>query len=331
MKHILYNLIFFVLCLMACLSNISCRSVHWVRIDRLTPSKINISDKVRRVAVTYNQYLSDDEIKELRKVVYLDAKATADTLAQNLADAVYFEEIVVADSILLPDMFFDSIKHELKPTAVENLCRELQVDMLLVVDGVFFVPRGVDLPFVRGEANVHVKCYKSGALWPIASINEKNKLDWAPWEDLKPQMECWAAEVILPFIVPQWRVEELPFYTGANIGQREAAVYIREDNWDGAASIWKQQLEHKNFQRRMEAHLNMAVYHEIKDETVDSARIYAQKALDMSIKGDKNIKGEPVNPSEDYLLISEYIEDIERRGADLKRLKEQMLRFSDDF
>ena len=132
-------------------------------------------------------------------------------------------------------------------------------------------------------------------------------------------------------IAPQWQIEEFSFYTGANVWQRDAAVYVREGNWDGAANLWRQQLTHKNRRRRMEAHLNMAVYHEMRDDNVEMARTHAQKALELSEEGLKMKNGRPVEPTRDYLLISEYMKNMERRGHDLERLKQQMYRFSNEF
>lgn len=314
-----------------CLSLISCKTVRWVRIDRLTPSKLEIPESVRRVAVVGSRQSSEVLAKKVGGMLYLDTETTADTLAQYLADAAYFDEVVRIDSVLSADMFMNPSGHDLKPTVVESICRESHTDMLLVIDEVSFLPREVNIPFARGKAGMRVTCYRAGGLWPIAVIEDNFELDWDEWEVLKVQVACLAATAVLPYLVPQWQFEDLPFYAGANFGQREAAVFVREDNWEGAASMWRQQLKHKNISRRMEAHLNMAVYHEIKDSGIDTARVYAEKALELSIEGEKTSKGEPVNPTYDYLLISDYLENLERRGADLKRVNEQMQRFLDVF
>lgn len=311
-----------------CVAFVSCSSVRWVGIDRLTPAKIDLSERTRRIAVLNNQPMVEEKISS---TYYLDSRIVVDSLAQYLADAAYFDEVVISDTVLADNMLIDYKGRELRPTVVMELCRRLGVDMLVTVDYVAFLPNEVELPYVTGEVRVRMTCYREGEIKPVASIKEEVWMDWQRWNTFKASAVSLSVATALSTIVPQWLIEEFPFYTGANVWQRDAAVYVREGNWDGAATLWRQQLTHKNRRRRMEAHLNMAVYHEMKDDNVDMARTHAQKALELSEEGLKMKNGRPVEPTYDYLLISDYMKELERRGDDLERLKRQMYRFSDEF
>ena len=308
-----------------CMMFTSCSYVRWVGVDRLTPANIDLSERVRRVAVLSNQY----EVENEGSVYYLDAKAVTDSLAQYLADVAYFDEVVVGDTILTDGAFHKD--GELLPSVVAKLCEVFGVDMLVTIDNVSFVPYGVESSFVKGQLRAEMTYYEKWGTAPISHVQKHYTFDWEYWHELKSQAVYLAALWALPMIVPQWKLEEFPFYTGANVWQRDAAVYVREGNWDGAANLWRQQLIHKNRRRRMEAHLNMAVYHEMRDDNVEIARTHAQKALELSEERLKMKDGKPVETSSDYHLISEYIKEMERRGHDLERLKQQMYRFSNEF
>lgn len=311
--------------MLTCSAFISCSSVKWVGIDRLVPAKMDLSEQVRRVAVLNNQPAVEDS--KASEEFFLSSQAVADTLAQYLADAAYFDEVVVSDTVCASNWLIDHKGRELRPTMVDELCRKLGVDMLVTVDYVSFVLAGVDFPFATGTVKVFMKCYQQGNPRPVASIRRTCEMEWEHWNYLKPHAVCVAAVLALPTLVPQWQSEQFPFYTGANVGQRDAAVYVREGNWEGAATLWRQQLNHKNRRRQMEAHLNMAVFHEVTDDNVTMARDYAQKALKLS-KGEKD-KGKDL--SYDTHLITEYMKEMERRGRNLERVKQQMHRFSNDF
>ncbi len=316
-----------VVALLVCSAMASCSSVKWMSVDRLHPAKMKQVEQVRRIAVLNNQPNAERD----NSAYYLNAKSVTDTLAQYLADAAYFDEVVVSDTVLADNWLMDFKGRELRPTAVEALCRQFGVDMLVTVDYVAFVPSEIVYPSVSGEVRVRMTCYRRGEITPVHSIHNTIQMDKLQWNYMKLAAVKQAVFMAMPTLVPYWEVEEFPFYTGANVWQRDAAVYVREGNWEGAANLWRQQLTSKNRRRRMEAHMNMAVYHEMTDDNVEVARTHAEKALELATEGVKLKKGKPVEPSFDYLLISDYLKDLNRRGADLEQVKQQMQRFSNDF
>ncbi len=306
---------------------VSCSSVKWVSVDRLHPAKMEQVVQVRRVAVLNNQ----PDVERDNSAYYLNARVVTDTLAQYLADAAYFDEVVLSDTVLADNWLMDYKGRELRPTAVDALCRQFGVDMLVTVDYVAFVPDAIQYPTVTGEVRVRMTCYRQGEITPVFSIHDSARMDWQQWNYMKLAAVRQAVFMSLSSLVPHWEMEELPFYTGANVWQRDAAVYLREGNWEEAANLWRQQLTSKSQRRRMEAHMNMAVYHEMTDDNVEVARTHAEKALELSADGMKLKNGKPVEPSYDYLLISDYLNDLNHRGANLEQVKRQMQRFSNDF
>lgn len=300
------------------LASVSCSSVRWVSIERLVPAEMEMPSRARRVAVLDNQPKADTSLAT-KSTFLLDSKCVADTLAQYLADAAYFDEVVVGDTVLSENMLLYYEGRELRPSAADRLCKEYGADLLVTVDYVTFIPSGVDLPYAKGQLRSYMTCYRKGGKRPVASIQKRYSFDWEHWHFLKREVMNAAAALALPTIVPRWQVEEFPFFTGANIGQRDAAVYVREGKWDEAAALWRRQLTHRRRDRRMEAHLNMAIYHEIKDDSGGTARTYAKKALELA------------KDSYDRQFIGDYMKELERRGRDLERVRRQMHGISDDF
>lgn len=304
----------------------ACTTVKWVSVERLQPAQTQVPDLVRRVAVVNNQPDLSDKNKYSSDLKALDGKLVADSLAQYLADAAYFEEVVVYDSVLATEPVLVCDERELSPGQVMRLARELQVDMLVSVEMAVLL-----LEYPCQVFSV-IKLYLPGELHPIDTIRRQQQLYPEELYPLEQTPVQEAAFLPLSSLVPQWQTVDFPFYTGANVEMRDAAVYVAEGNWPAAGELWKKLLHHKNPRRRMEANLNMAVWHEVNDDSITVARSYAEKALQLAArKMKKDAKGKWIERTDDYLFISAYLRELEQRGRKLEQLKGQMQRFSDDF
>lgn len=304
----------------------SCSNIQWIYVDRLAPAKVSIPDKVRRIAVVNNQPVMENP--HVLNFWMMDTRVLVDSLAQRLADSHYFNEVVVLDSVLTT--MSDPISYDrrqLSLPVVNKLSRQLGVDMLVSVEFAGFVlDDEMNYPYYSGTIYSLVKLYIPGQENPyVHTIQEKEEIYDAPGQLLEEWVYTKAISVLYSQIVPHWISVELPYYTGANVDMRDASVYVREGNWEKVLDLWQRQLKHKNHFRRMEANLNMAVWHEVHDDSIGMAKQYAQKAKEL-LKKKKN---------RTYLdrrrFISDYIRGMEERGKDLERVKEQMRRFSDDF
>lgn len=308
----------------------ACTTVKWVSVERLQPVRTKVPAQVRRVAVVNNQPDLSKKNRYSRDLKALDSKMVVDSLAQYLADAAYFDEVVVYDSVLTTEPMLSCDERELSPVRVKQLADQLQVDMLVSVEMAALLLEYS--AYMGGQVFTIVKLYLPGELYPLDTIRCIQRLDADELYPLELIPVQEAAFLPLASLVPQWQTIEFPFYTGANVEMRDAAVYVNEGNWQAAKTLWEKQLKHKNSRRRMEAHLNMAVWHELNDDSIGTARSYAEKALELSArKMKKGEDGRWKNQTSDYLFISDYLRDMEKRGKEMEQLKRQMWRFSDDF
>lgn len=300
----------------------ACSSIQWTTVERLYPADSKIPERVRRVAVVNNQPDLSKENGLIGQLTVLDSKEVADSLAQYLADVAYFDQVVIYDSTLTSSQKLEHDGRELRPTQVLALSRMLDVDMLVSVELAVFTPG--EYPYTNGFVCTLYKLYLPGSLHPLDTLYHEEEIYWDGYSNWKKNAIRAAASAPLPALVPLWENMTFPYYSGANVDMRDANIYVQEGNWEEARTLWERQLKHKNRQRRMEANFNMAVWHEVHDDSIGTAREYAKKALELS----KKTSGER---TWDYHFISEYIHDMEKRGKALERLKQQMQRFSDDF
>lgn len=310
----------------------SCTTVNWVSVERLRPvacSKVPV--KVRRVAVVNNQPNLAEKNMRSTDLKALDSKMVVDSLAQYLADAAYFDEVLVYDSVLATNPVLSCDERELSPVKVKQLTNMLQVDMLISVEMAALLLENSTYAG-GGQVFAVVKLYLPGELFPADTIRCIQRLRFEELYPIEHVPVQEAAFLPLASLVPQWHTVEFPYYSGTNVDMRDAAVYVKEGNWMEAKVLWEKQLKHKNSRRRMEANLNMAVWHELNDDSITTARNYAEKALELAArKMKKGSDGRWKNQTFDYLFISDYLRDMEKRGKELERLKKQMWHFSDEF
>lgn len=330
---------FLQLWLMMCLGcMVSCApTIHWVSMDRLSPAKNTFSERVRRVGVVNNQPNAEQGQRVSGEIILANARQIVDTLAVNLADAAYFDEVVVFDSVLAsPGPLSRYDDRQLSPQRVAELTQRMGVDMLVSVELAFYMSESEPYPYSElGSVLTVFKIYLPGRETPVDTITCRQQIAWdaipADAEFMESIVDV-AARLPVPFIVPQWMAVEFPYYSNGTAELRDGHVCIAENDWAGAREQWMSLLGHEERRHRMYGNFNMAVWHEVHDDTIETARNYALKARELALEGlDKDEKGRPVIPSYDYLFINEYLDEMQRRGRNLTRIKQQMLRFLDDF
>ncbi len=271
------------------------------------------------------------------EIYFANAQEVADSLAVNLANTNYFDEVVICDSALAPPTVSLHDEYQLSSFDVDELCAMFNVDMLVSVELAVFIMENKlsEEYYPSGQIYSALTLYLPGKKTPLDTIVKRNWVSWNEFptkEEMLENIVPVAASLPVSSIVPQWESVEFPYYANGCVEMRDADVCLRENDWDGALSLWKQVLNSKSRRNQMRANLNIAVWHEVHDDSITTAREYALKARDLAAsKLKKNEQGVPVNPSLDYKLISRYIYAMERRGKDLSRVKTQMHRFSDDF
>ena len=145
----------------------------------------------------------------------------------------------------------------------------------------------------------------------------------------------FAGSIPVSKILPYWKTAYRYYFISGSVAMRDAAVYVKENEWDKASKLWEQAFEAtKNDKKKMRAAFNLALYHEMKD-SVEEAEKWAIKAQEFARKIDKidSLKSSDIDFSRipNYYLTSLYVNELKERAEGLGKLKGQMSRFNDDF
>lgn len=345
----------FILYILLLLAFVSCRTIDTFSIDYLLPADVSFPPSVKTIGVVNNTLNSSftDDIKRINDnnsaysdviaVLEGDGKLAAEELANNVANGNYFESVVICDSALRAN---DLIARESKlgREEVKELADNLNVDIILALERVkLYLKRGVvyypeaSFPENTVDATVRtVACvYLPNRAEPLVTLSDTDSIYWTgTWsvnEEMIKEASVFAATFPIKHILPTWKSVTRYYYAGESVEMRDAAVCIREESWDDALALWKAVYAKKSEKGKMRAAHNIALYYEIKDN-LEEAKTWLEKAMAIAEKKvKKNEKGEIVETTQDYILITLYYSDLMTRIGNLSKLNIQMQRFDSNF
>ena len=313
----------------------SCSSLQTVSFDQLQAAEVNFPESVRRVAVINNMPVLEtkDDHKTINPEMEGDGKIAAESLAENVANVSYFDQVVICDSALRANDSEPRVNVILTKEEVQELTDDLGVDMLLSFDrihiqtrpGVLFYP-DFPMPIDAVEAVISpvVRLYIPNRDKPLFVVTKQDTISWEIAPDLSAtkivkEASEYAASIPVELLLPHWNEVTRFYYDGGNVEMRDAGVCLREDNWEEAYDLWKTTYEKRKGQPKMKAAFNIALYYEMKDD-LEKAKEWAENARKLVKSGSK-----------DAQLITFYSAELENREGKLSRLRIQMKRFDDNF
>lgn len=350
-----------------------CQSLEQLSIDYMLPAEISFPPSLKRVAVVNNMpsipdnklileendKQKKDDTELARKTNYFngDAKIATEALAEAIANENYFDEVVICDSALRA--------HDITPrestlsrTDVVKMIESLDVDFLIALENVQirsirkieYVP---EFGFYEGTLDVKVyptlKIYLPNRTGPMVTVNAIDSIFWnnpgnsitqagaliSDAEMVKEASE-FAGNVPVKHLLPYWKTASRYLFTGGSVNMRDAAIYVRENDWDKAIELWKQTYESKKKgKQKMFAAYNIALGYEMKDSisTAEEWALKAQKeAYDIDkIEEKKQQQNIDISDVPNYLEMTRYLNELEERKEGMTRLNAQMQRFKNDF
>ena len=317
--------IFFLLWLVGML--VSCGSLETVTYEQLTPAAYSFPKNIKNVAVVNHMPPTEEAKSGLMTLGDMegDGKISMDALAESLANSRYFNQVVVCDSAL-----YVNGQGELLPrNTVAELSNELNVDMLISVDRVFirkaklevlYPGMNVAWPIVRVKVTPIVNLYIPSREKPIRVIAQ-DSLEWNVDEvisdkDMQKEAASFSAHLICRKLVPYWTSSERLYYTGGSAEMRDASVWVRENHWDKAYSVWKSLFDtSKSTKTKMKTAFNLALASEMMGR-IEDAEQWLGKA-----------QGYVKTGSHDEQICKYYAVQIQKRKDDYARLDAQMNRF----
>jgi hypothetical protein len=361
MKNLLYILL---------LSLASCETIEQISVDQMLPAEVYFPEEIRRVAVIDHPLSSDtlpaavDSAARAAGISWLKGNTaiTAESLAKSLADANYFDEVVICDTVV-PASGENS--GTMSREEVKRLTDGLSVDMLLTVDGVSMLTqrKAIAVPeweCYRGVADVKVysavQAYIPQRSKPLFSVYANDSIYWeeygatvqqvarmlAPDTTVVRESSEFAGTLPLKYLVPHWTTVSRTIYVGNSASMRDAMVAVRQSDWETARQLWKAEYDKtKSERRKMQLAYNLAIYNEMAGDIEEGVSL-AEEAQSLAYKVDKvktiadaNGGKAEVTPDNayrmtNYIRTTLYLDKLKARKSQLGNLKVQMQRFSDD-
>ena len=194
-----------------------------------------------------------------------------------------------------------------------------------------------------------VKIYVPNRIRPMLTITPSDSIFWEEYgntpayvenhmikeEQMLKEASEFAGTIPVKHLLPYWTSATRQLYANGSVYMRDAIIYVRENSWDKAFNLWQQAFEtSKSDRKKMYAAHNIAVYHEMKDD-IPEAEKWALKAQELARKVEKiddEKKGkQDLSRIPNYVMISLYLVDLQKRMNGLSTLNMQMSRFNDDF
>lgn len=302
-----------------------CQSIEQLSIDYMLPAEVSFPSALRRVAVVNNMppipdnklileendEKKKDETEIARKTKYFngDGKIATESLAEALANENYFDEVIICDSALRAH---DMIPREstLSKEEVEKLTQSLDADFLIALENVQmrsirkieYLPEwGVYAGTLDLKVYPTVKVYLPQRNGPMVTVNASDSIFWdhaAPSmaqagagliseKEMLREASEFAGTIPVSHMLPHWKTASRYLFTGGSVNMRDAAVFVREDNWDKAIELWKQTYEKKKKgKQKMYAAYNIALGYEMQD-SIHTAEEWALKAQKVAYDVDK--------------------------------------------
>jgi len=361
------------ICLSILFSLNACQSLETLSIDYLVPAEISFPSNLKRIAVVNNTSAVPDsniinvpqkkepllvnELKKSTTYFWGDAAIATESLANGLAGANYFNEVVICDSALRAN---DVILREntLSKSEVEELCRKLDVDLLISLENlqikavrtVKFMPDwNVFLATTDARVFTNVKAYLPKRSGAMASLVLNDSIFWEEGastetsamaqlikdEELIRQTSDFGGTIPVNKLTPSWKTSQRFYYSNGSVNMRDAAVYVREQEWEKAFELWQKEYQQSKSKKvKMRTALNSALYYEMQDsipQAVEWATIAQNLADEVEKATTKMKEKKSIYTFPNYFSISVYLSDLSERMSNIAKLNMQMDRFKDDF
>lgn len=346
----------------------SCQTVTLMPIDYLVPSDVSFPSQIKRVGIVNNVSESAGRITENAELDSIllkqsngfmerytlngDPQVATEALAEAVAGANYFDEVVICDSALQASHTSKEL-HLIDREDVNQLITELDVDMLIALEQIQVkVQRQT---YSMGElgyiGTVDAKVYPKVNLYiakrngPLIIINGNDSVFWeemastrenarkkvVPDEQLIAEASEFAGSIPLKYMLPYWETGDRFFYTSGSSEMRDAAFFVQSDEWDKALPLWEKVYASQKGKKKAQAASNISLYYEIKDD-MDKAQEWGNRALEqmrIAEKIESDVKVE--NMSINYARIYFNQRSLTERKNNFSKLKMQMDRFENDF
>jgi len=256
-----------------------CVSYNSVTFERLEAGDINYPESVRSIGVVNNMPYFDFAGLDKNTLPPLEGhgKIVADTLANLLALADYFDTVVICDSMLQGMNTSFSEPYALSHVTADSLMEVMGVDVLLSLDRVKidlskWDENGYGYMGVKAVVTPVLFAYIPGRETPWFAVSYKDSIGFK-WNEpmslgkFQKDASAYAAYMLVNHLLPSWKMVERAYYASGCVELRDANIYMMEVNWNDAYQLWKKAYDTGKGKKKMMAGFNLAVYYEAHDDT----------------------------------------------------------------
>lgn len=318
--------------LMCCL--VSCSSIQTLTFDQLSPATISFPERVRNVAVVNNMPVIPEAKRTILTLGEMNGngKKSAEMLASALADSKYFNQVMICDSALNET---DLAKRRiLSSQEVMQLAEELDADIVFSLDlvniqterdEIFYPGLQGSWSVIKAKITPVLSLYIPGREEPMNVITKTDSLQWdasmAPSDrQMQEEAASFSAYMLTQMLVPYWQQAERLYYDGGCVEMRDAAVCVRENDWQGAYDLWHSLYEQTRSKKlKVRSAINLALASEMQGDVMQ-----AEKWL-------KEVEDKIVSGSDEDVVWKFYAGQLAKRIKEFPHLNSQMSRFGNNF
>lgn len=318
--------------LVCCLA--SCGSIQTLTFDQLCPATVNFPEQVRNIAVVNNMPAIPEAKRTLLTLGDMNGngKRSAEMLASALADSKYFNQVMICDSALNETSM--SGRRVLTVQEVTQLAEELDADAIFSLDQVnihterdeIFYP---GLPgtwsVIKAKVTPVLSLYIPGRERPMNIIAKTDSLQWdagmAPSDrQMQEEAASFSAYMLTQMLVPYWQQAERLYYDGGCVEMRDAAVCVRENDWQGAYDLWHSLYEQTRSKKlKVRSAINLALASEMQGDVMQAEK-WLKEVVDKIVPG-----------SDEDVVWKFYAGQLAKRIKEFPHLNSQMSRFGNNF
>ena len=304
----------------------SCVTVKYTSFERLQGAEVNFPEQARSIGIVHCSPVVTERVWDgLPNTYEGEGKLMAESFAQEIAETHYFDQVIICDSVVIPS----GEEATLSGNQIDSLIQTLGVDMLLAIErvqldmstGVTWFPELMQkLPTLRVGVTPLIGAYREMRERPLFKISKTDTLYWelpldVTMEQVAEDASQFAGTLPMKHLLPYWEEMTRFYFDGGIAEMRDAGIYVREQNWDAAAELWRSVYGQKKGKYRIHAAFNLALYHELKNE-FELALAYLDEAFKLSKEG-----------TSERAFIQYYQMELQEQAKKNKNLQIQMKRF----
>lgn len=151
--------------------------------------------------------------------------------------------------------------------------------------------------------------------WEMFSSGPRSSMEvLPPFEETLPEIGDYVGEHVYKFFGPYWETQERSYFCTGSYRMKQAVDCVRQEDWEGAASLWRKEFE-KGFGKSVyRAAMNMMLYYEFSGNPKE-ALLWADKAEKVMAK----FSDEAV--LQDKWILLNYIKSLEVDAYSQEKLK----------